>query len=79
MLERHDEEKSREKKRVYSFHGKNLRWDPNSLNRQTGSFIIIDRLTNGTVGAGMVVNATSGLNTKHLVQKTIYRGRNPVK
>ncbi|MCG9709927.1 sulfate adenylyltransferase subunit CysN [Pseudoalteromonas sp. Isolate3] len=43
--------------------------DPYSLNRQTGSFIIIDRLTNGTVGAGMVINATNSLNTKHLVKK----------
>ena len=43
--------------------------DPYSLNRQTGSFIIIDRLTNGTVGAGMIVNATNSLNRKHLVKK----------
>ncbi|MFY8285219.1 sulfate adenylyltransferase subunit CysN [Pseudoalteromonas sp. SSMSWG5] len=43
--------------------------DPYGLNRQTGSFIIIDRLTNGTVGAGMVVNATNSFNTKHLLKK----------
>lgn len=43
--------------------------DPYCLNRQTGSFIIIDRLTNGTVGAGMVVNATNSSSIKHLVKK----------
>ncbi len=32
--------------------------DPYSKNRATGAFIIIDRLTNGTVGAGMVIDAT---------------------
>lgn len=26
-------------------------------NRTTGAFIVIDRLTNGTVGAGMIVSA----------------------
>ena len=31
-------------------------YDPYTRNRQTGSFIVIDRLTNGTVGAGMVLD-----------------------
>lgn len=31
--------------------------DPYTQNRETGAFIVIDRLTNGTVGAGMVINA----------------------
>ncbi|MGJ8682575.1 sulfate adenylyltransferase subunit CysN [Paraglaciecola sp.] len=31
--------------------------DPYKQNRTTGAFIIIDRLTNGTVGAGMIINA----------------------
>ncbi|RDV25194.1 sulfate adenylyltransferase subunit CysN [Alteromonas aestuariivivens] len=31
--------------------------DPYVKNRDTGAFIIIDRLTNGTVGAGMVIDA----------------------
>jgi len=31
--------------------------DPYKRNRPTGSFIVIDRLTNGTVGAGMVIDA----------------------
>jgi sulfate adenylyltransferase large subunit len=34
--------------------------DPYSRNRTTGSFILIDEATNDTVGAGMVVGATSG-------------------
>jgi len=33
-------------------------FDPYKGNRGTGSFIIIDRLTNGTVGAGMISGAT---------------------
>jgi bifunctional enzyme CysN/CysC len=33
-------------------------FDPYKKNRGTGSFIIIDRLTNGTVGAGMISGAT---------------------
>ncbi len=33
-------------------------FDPYKTSRGTGSFIIIDRLTNGTVGAGMIVGAT---------------------
>lgn len=30
--------------------------DPYLKNRQTGAFIVIDRLTNGTVGAGMIID-----------------------
>ena len=33
--------------------------DPYSKNRATGAFIIIDRLTNGTVGAGMIIDAAN--------------------
>lgn len=32
--------------------------DAYTSNRRTGAFIIIDRLTNGTVGAGMIIEAT---------------------
>ena len=32
--------------------------DPYNDNRHTGSFIIIDRYTNNTVGAGMIIEAT---------------------
>jgi sulfate adenylyltransferase subunit 1 len=30
--------------------------DPYAENRKTGAFIMIDRLTNGTVGAGMIIS-----------------------
>ena len=30
--------------------------DPYKKNRTTGAFIIIDRVTNGTVGAGMIID-----------------------
>jgi len=40
--------------------------DPYARNRTTGSFILIDEATNDTVGAGMVVAATSGgAHAKH--------------
>jgi sulfate adenylyltransferase subunit 1 len=41
--------------------------DPYTKNRITGAFIIIDRLTNGTVGAGMVIDAIddSGKNSQY--------------
>jgi sulfate adenylyltransferase subunit 1 (EFTu-like GTPase family) len=32
--------------------------DPYSLNRTTGSFILIDESTNDTVGAGMILSGT---------------------
>ncbi len=38
--------------------------DPYDKNRYTGSFIIIDRVTNNTVGAGMIVKK-SQIQTKH--------------
>ncbi|WP_158968231.1 sulfate adenylyltransferase subunit CysN [Paraglaciecola sp. L3A3] len=38
--------------------------DPYTKNRTTGAFIIIDRLTNGTVGAGMIIEASAEGNTK---------------
>jgi bifunctional enzyme CysN/CysC len=37
-----------------------LCYDPYARNRSTGAFIVIDRLTNGTVGAGMIAEAGSG-------------------
>ena len=36
--------------------------DPYTQNRATGAFIIIDRLTNGTVGAGMIIDAAEESN-----------------
>jgi sulfate adenylyltransferase subunit 1 len=38
--------------------------DPYTKNRTTGAFIIIDRLTNGTVGAGMIIDATEESGNK---------------
>ncbi len=37
-----------------------LLFDPYSSNRATGSFILVDRLTNATVAAGMIRGASSG-------------------
>ena len=36
-----------------------LLFDPYDQNRETGSFILVDRLTNATVAAGMIVGASS--------------------
>ena len=35
--------------------GQPLAWDPYSQNRSTGAFILIDRVTHNTVGAGMIL------------------------
>jgi bifunctional enzyme CysN/CysC len=37
-------------------------FDPYKINKGTGAFIIIARLTNGTVGAGMITGATDAEN-----------------
>ena len=37
-----------------------LLFDPYDTNRRTGSFVLVDRLSNATVGAGMVIEASSG-------------------
>src|ERR1051326_6099640 len=37
-----------------------LACDPYRTNAETGAFILIDRLTNNTVGAGMILEAGSG-------------------
>ena len=37
-------------------------FDPYKTNKGTGAFIIIDRLTNGTVGAGMITGSTDDEN-----------------
>ncbi|MCP3936439.1 MAG: sulfate adenylyltransferase subunit CysN [Actinomycetia bacterium] len=41
-----------------------LLFDPYTVNRQTGSFIVIDRLTNATVGAGMIRSAAGAWESK---------------
>ncbi|WP_435010375.1 sulfate adenylyltransferase subunit CysN [Tundrisphaera lichenicola] len=40
-----------------------IAYDPYRLNAATGAFILIDRLTNNTVGAGMILEAGSGRTT----------------
>ena len=40
-----------------------LACDPYRTNAETGAFILIDRLTNNTVGAGMILEAGSGRAT----------------
>lgn len=37
-----------------------LLFDPYPKNRATGAFVVIDRITNGTVGAGMIVESAIG-------------------
>jgi sulfate adenylyltransferase subunit 1 len=39
--------------------------DPYVDNRKTGAFIIIDRLTNSTVGAGMIISENEALKASH--------------
>lgn len=41
-----------------------IAFDPYRRNRGTGSFVIIDRMTNGTVGAGMILQRTTS-ETRH--------------
>jgi len=51
-----------------------IAFDPYDKNRATGAFIIVDRLTNGTVGAGMIVDRivakerTAGPVSKNIVK-----------
>ena len=42
-----------------------LHFDDYQENRSTGAFIIIDRLSNVTVGAGMINNAIDGQTHEH--------------
>ena len=39
-------------------------FDAYKRNRTTGAFIIIDRLTNVTIGAGMITEAISGITNE---------------
>ncbi|MFT6153446.1 MAG: sulfate adenylyltransferase large subunit [Crocinitomicaceae bacterium] len=45
---------------------KTVAFDPYKKNRASGAFIIIDRLTNVTVGAGMIVGAADDTNSDQL-------------
>ena len=46
-------------------------FDAYENNRSTGAFIVIDRLTNVTVGAGMIVEEVSASKTEGLSEQTI--------
>jgi bifunctional enzyme CysN/CysC len=50
-----------------------IAFDPYRKNRGTGSFIIIDRLTNGTVGAGMILDQSS--TAKQAARERLARSR----
>lgn len=45
-------------------------YDPYEVNRETGSFIIIDRISNKTVAAGIIVEKNA--NQKHFKPKTLW-------
>ena len=42
-----------------------IAFDPFSLNRATGSFIVLDRITNATVGAGMILHPLQRADNIH--------------
>ncbi|MFN7587525.1 MAG: sulfate adenylyltransferase subunit CysN [Planctomycetota bacterium] len=50
--------------------------DTYQQNRSTGSFILIDRMTNATVGAGMVVERRSAGDATRTRRKSLDAGRN---
>jgi len=51
-----------------------IAFDPYEKNRQTGAFIIIDRMTNITIGAGMIVDrVVSGPKSSSPVSKNIVK------
>lgn len=54
-----------------------LCYDPYTKNRATGSFILIDSLTNNTVAAGMIVGAAEALESKrrHQIERSRERPR----
>ncbi len=47
--------------------GKPVVFDSYKRNRSTGSFIIIDRLTNVTIGAGMITEAVSSTQAQQVI------------
>ncbi|MEQ9453638.1 MAG: sulfate adenylyltransferase subunit CysN [Phycisphaeraceae bacterium] len=46
-------------------------YDPYKVNRTTGSFIVIDRLTNNTVGAGMILEMSTDETDTRAGQQTV--------
>src|ERR1700720_1395223 len=52
-------------------------FDPYEVNRQTGAFILIDRLTNETAGAGMIAFGLRRASNIHWQALTVGRGQSP--
>jgi len=59
-------------------------FDPYKKNRSTGAFVVIDRLTHGTVGAGMILNRAEGgtgaltlRSALDVLEASIRRGKDP--
>ncbi|QDU70706.1 sulfate adenylyltransferase subunit CysN [Mucisphaera calidilacus] len=48
-----------------------LIYDPYKVNRTTGSFIVVDRLTNNTVGAGMILDVSGELSDAERSKQTV--------
>ena len=55
--------------RVSIVSNRKLMYDPFDQNRATGSFILIDAITNNTVGAGMIIRRESADDTPNLNDK----------
>ncbi len=58
-------------------------YDPYRKNRMTGGFIVIDRMTNNTIGAGMIIERRTGDNEKvsfweKAVSESLHRQTSPV-
>ncbi len=49
-----------------------IAYDPYNLNKAMGSFIIIDRVTNNTVGAGMIVKKSDDVPSTHTPKHTAF-------
>lgn len=64
--------------RVSIVSNRKLMYDPFEQNRATGSFILIDAITNNTVGAGMIIRRDSaddapGLNDQKVIDERLKR------
>lgn len=51
--------------RVVFTTGKELLFDPYQKNKQTGSFILIDPITNNTSAVGMIIDRVDAKDMKH--------------
>ncbi|HLD21878.1 MAG TPA: GTP-binding protein [Patescibacteria group bacterium] len=60
--------------RVYIKTNDPLLFDPYYKNKNTGGFIIIDEITNQTVGAGVIIDSVKNIHTVNTEQATIQPG-----